>query len=225
MCPQWFLHRWRWLSLRALADWYLGIVGTIVSTIGGSLDDNEYSEKRITLEEALLAIAELMENAKAMPLSASVLVPRDEILFLVDAALEALPLEIRNAQLVIRERHEIGDKARFEADEIIAAATAKAERLVARAEITRQANQNANRMIQEAKQEASRLKYAALDYVDQKLAEFEIALANIDKSVKAGRAKLVPSVNESFDPNDPLGDSGTEDPDLDKSPFFDQDIE
>ncbi len=189
------------------------------------MDGNEYSEKRITLEEALLAIAELMENAKAMPLSASVLVPRDEILFLVDAALEALPVEIRNAQLVIRERHEIGDKARFEADEIIAAATAKAERLVARAEITRQANQNANRMIQEAKQEAARLKYAALDYVDQKLAEFEIALANIDKSVKAGRAKLVPSVNESFDPSDPLGDSGTEDTELDKSPFFDQDIE
>ncbi|TAN29693.1 MAG: hypothetical protein EPN30_01815 [Actinomycetota bacterium] len=189
------------------------------------MDDNEYSEKSITLEEALSAIAELVENAKSMPLSASVLVPRDEILFLVDAALEALPVEIRNAQLVIRERHEIGDKARFEAEEIIAAATAKAERLVARTEITRQANQNANRMIQEAKEEAARLKYAALDYVDQKLASFEIALENIEKSVKAGRAKLIPAVNESFDPNDPLGESEADDMELDKSPFFDQDIE
>lgn len=187
------------------------------------MNNDEYSEQRITLEEALSAIAELVENAKAMPLSASVLVPRDEILFLVDAALDALPVEIRNAQLILRERHEIADKARFEADEIIAAATAKAERLVARTEITRQANQNANRMIQEAKEEAARLRYAAQDFVDQKLAGFEIALEAIQKSVKAGREKLAPAVNEPFDPRDPLGESETSE--LEESSFFDQDLE
>ncbi|NNN19219.1 MAG: hypothetical protein HKL84_05125 [Acidimicrobiaceae bacterium] len=185
------------------------------------MDDNEYSDQRITLEEALSAIAELVENAKAMPLSASVLVPRDEILFLVDAALEALPIEIRNAQLVVRERHDIADKARFEADEIIAVATAKAERLVARAEIMRQATQSSNRLVQEAKEEAARLKYAALDYVDQKLAGFEIELEAIEKSVKAGRQKLIPSLNEPFDPNDPLGESR----EGERNPFFDQDFE
>ncbi len=187
-----------------------------------TLNDDEYSEQRITLEEALSAIAELVENAKAMPLSASVLVPRDEILFLVDAALDALPVEIRNAQLVLRERHEIAEKARFEADEIISAATAKAERLVARTEIMRQANQTANRMIQEAKEEAARLKYAAQDFVDQKLAGFEIALEAIQRSVKAGRSKLAPAMNEPFNPDDPLGEA--EAPDVGGSPFFDQDL-
>ena len=186
------------------------------------MNNDEFSEQRITLQEALSAIAELVENAKAMPLSASVLVPRDEILFLVDAALEALPVEIHNAQLILRERHDIADKAHFEADEIIAAATAKAERLVARTEIIRQANQNANRMIQSAKEEAARLKYAAQDFVDQKLAGFEIALQAIEKSVKAGRAKLAPTVDEPFDPTDPLGGPEAE---LDNTPFFDQDFE
>ncbi len=187
------------------------------------MDDDGYLEQSITLEEALSAIAELVENAKAMPLSASVLVPRDEILFLVDAALDALPVEIRNAQLILRERHEIAEKARFEADEIIAAATAKAERLVARTEIVRQANQSASRMIQAAKEEAARLKYSAQDFVDQKLAGFEIALEAIQRSVKAGRSKLAPAVDDPFDPDDPLGQSDAAE--LDTSSFFDQDFE
>lgn len=188
------------------------------------MSDNDYPEQQITLEEALSAIAELVENAKAMPLSASVLIPRDEILFLVDHALEAIPVEIRQAQLMIRERHEMAEKAQFEADEIIAAATAKAERLVSRTEIMRQATQNANRMIQAAKEEAARLKYDAQDFVDQKLASFEIVLEGISKSVKAGRAKLAPVINESFDPNDPLGrlEPGAI---PDSRPFFDQDLQ
>lgn len=188
------------------------------------MSDFEYPEQKISLEEALSAIADLVENAKAMPLSASVLIQRDEILFLVDAALDAIPLEIRQAQMVLRERHEIADKARFEADEIIGAATSKAERLVARTEITRQANQNAARMVQEAKEDAARIKYAAQDFVDQKLASFEVALDSITKSVKAGRAKLAPTVNEGFDPDDPFGQKESERDAPSGNPFFDQDF-
>ena len=187
------------------------------------MSDNDYPEQRISLEEALAAIADLLENAKAMPLSASVLVQRDELLFLVDAALEAIPREIRQAQMVLRERHEIAEKARFEADEIIQAATSKAERLVSRTEIVRQANQTAARMIQDAKEEAARLKYAAEDFVDHKLAGFEIALESIAKSVKAGRAKLASQVGQSFDPKDPLGELELEDDAEENQSFFDQD--
>lgn len=193
--------------------------------LGGPVSDNDYPEQRISLEEALAAIADLLENAKAMPLSASVLVQRDELLFLVDAALEAIPREIRQAQMVLRERHEIAEKARFEADEIIQAATSKAERLVSRAEIVRQANQTAARMIQDAKEEAARLKYAAEDFVDQKLAGFEIALESISKSVKAGRAKLASQVSPSFDPEDPLGELELEEEVGDNQSFFDQDYQ
>lgn len=188
------------------------------------MSDNNYPEQRITIEEALGAIADLVENAKAMPLSASVLVQRDEVLYLVDAALDAIPIEIRQAQLLLRERHEIAEKARFEADEIIAAATSKAEMLVSRTEITRQANQNAARMVQQAKEEAAKLKYAAQDFVDQKLASFEIALEAIAKSVRAGREKLAPSINQPFDPNDPFGETETEATDHDDQNFFDQDF-
>lgn len=188
------------------------------------MSDFEFPEQKISLEEALSAIADLVENAKAMPLSASVLIQRDEILFLVDAALDAIPVEIRQAQMMLRERQEIADKARFEADEIIAAATSKAERLVARAEIVRQANQNAARLVQEAKEDAARIKYAAQDFVDQKLASFEVALDAITKSVKAGRAKLAPKVNDGFDPSDPFGQKENEHHIAPENPFFDQDI-
>lgn len=189
------------------------------------MSDNDYTQEKISMEEALSAIAELVENAKAMPLSASVLVPRDEILYLVDAALDAIPVEIRQAQLILRERHEIAEKAKFEADEIIASATSRAERLVARTEIIRQANQNANRLMQTAKEESAKLKYEAQDFVDQKLASFEAVLDSVAKTVKAGREKLATVISEPFDPANPLGMHSDSPPNSEEGDsFYDQDL-
>ncbi len=66
----------------------------------------------------------------------------------------------------------------------------QAERMVQRTEIVRQANHVAQRILDDANEEARRLRHEAEDYADQKLASFEIVLDRTMKTVQAGREKL-----------------------------------
>ena len=62
--------------------------------------------------------------------------------------------------------------------------------MVQRTEIVRQANHVAQRILDDANEEARRLRHEAEDYADQKLASFEIVLDRTMKTVQAGREKL-----------------------------------
>ena len=67
---------------------------------------------------------------------------------------------------------------------------AQAERMVPRTEIVRQANQVAQRILDDANEEARRMRHEAEDYCDQKLAGMEIVLDRIMRTVQSGREKL-----------------------------------
>jgi len=162
-----------------------------------------------------------VSSARAMPLSSSVLVARDELLELLHAALERLPQEVRDARWLLRERDEFLEASRREADNILDDVRAQAERMVQRTEIVRQANQVAQRIIEDAREESRRLRHEAEDFCDQKLAAFEIVLDRTMKIVQSGREKLqaTPSSNESFTTADDTGEAN----DAERSGFFDQD--
>ena len=68
---------------------------------------------------------------------------------------------------------------------------AQAERAGAlRTEVVRQANQVAQRILDDANEEARRMRHEAEDYCDQKLAGMEIVLERIMRTVRSGREKL-----------------------------------
>jgi len=142
-------------------------------------------------ETLLRRVAEIINNAKSMPLSSSVLLNnKDEVLELMEEALERLPSELRQARWMLKERQEFLDKVQREGDEILEAARVRAERMVQRTEIVREAQHVAQRTVEEARAEARRLRHEAEDYCDQKLAAFEIVLERTMKTVQAGREKL-----------------------------------
>jgi cell division septum initiation protein DivIVA len=62
--------------------------------------------------------------------------------------------------------------------------------MVQRTEIVRQANAVAQRILDDANEEARALRHQAEDFVDQKLAGMEIVLDRLTRTVQAGRAKL-----------------------------------
>jgi hypothetical protein len=164
---------------------------------------------------------DLVSSAKAMPLSASVLVSREELVDLLTAALEQLPDELRQARWLLRERDEfMADRAR-EADALMDEVRVQAERMVSRTEIVRQANQVAQRILDDANEEARRMRHEAEDYCDQKLAGMEIVLERIMRTVQAGREKLqatAPPVADSPEAGEAAAESGESDG------FFDQDL-
>jgi hypothetical protein len=146
----------------------------------------EEQDAETLVREAL----DMVLTAKAMPLSASVLISREEVADVLQAALDRIPDEIREARWLLKEREEFIAEKNREADALLEEVRVQAERMVQRTEIVRQANHVAQRVLDDANEEARRLRHEAEDYADQKLASFEIVLDRTMKTVQAGREKL-----------------------------------
>ncbi len=190
------------------------------------LEEQRTSEAQPDAEAYLHGALEIVRTAKAMPLSASVLVPRDELMEMLEGALGSLPEEIRQARWLLKERAEFLAERQREADALLEEVRVQAERMVQRTEVVRQANHVAQRILDDAHEEARRLRHEAEDYADTKLASFEIVLDRTLKTVQAGREKLqvnpLPAV-EIGDQGDTTVATGA-DADLPEvEGFFDQD--
>jgi F0F1-type ATP synthase membrane subunit b/b' len=161
-----------------------------VSDLFEDLEQQRAAGEEHDAEALIRSALDLVQTAKAMPLSASVLVSREELAELLQAALDRMPDELRQARWLLKERDEfLAEKSR-EADILLEEVRVQAERMVQRTEIVRQANHVAQRILDDANEEARRLRHEAEDYADQKLASFEIVLDRTMKTVQAGREKL-----------------------------------
>ena len=132
----------------------------------------------------------LIEEAKAVPLSSSAVINRDEFLELLAQLKELVPDEVRQARWMSRDRDELLARARKEAERIVTEAQEQRDRLLSRTEIVNAAHRDAERINDEAKEKAARLRREAEDYIDQKLAAFEILLNKTLGTVARGREQL-----------------------------------
>jgi F0F1-type ATP synthase membrane subunit b/b' len=138
----------------------------------------------------LLQLREMIDTARTMPMSASVLVNRDEALDLLDEALHAMPEELRHARWLLKEREEYLAQARVDAEDIVEEARVQAERMVERTEVAREARRVAQQVVANAEADSRRIRHEAEDYVDQKLAAFEVVLERTMQAVVRGREQL-----------------------------------
>ena len=142
-------------------------------------------------EVLLRRVMDVINNTRAIPLSSTHrLDNKDEVIELLEDALSRLPDELRQARWLLKEREEFLARTQREADEIIEVARTQAARMVQKTEIVREAQAFAQRTVDKATEEASRLRNEAEDYCDQKLAQFEIVLQRTLKTVHSGREKL-----------------------------------
>lgn len=142
------------------------------------------------VESVLREIRDLIEQARPMPLSTSVMINQSEVLDLVDEANERLPEELRAAKWLLKQREEFLARTRREAEEILDEAREKADEMVRKTEVVKAAEARARAVVDAAEAESRRLKLEAEDFCDQRLASFEIVLERTMKVVNAGRAKL-----------------------------------
>jgi hypothetical protein len=145
------------------------------------------------------ALAAAVEDARAMPMSSSVLVNRAELLDLVDQARDVLPTQLTRADEVLAAADAARLAAQAEADAIIAGARARAAELVEEHELTRAAQVRAQEIVAEAEDVAEGLRRDADDYCDRRLADFEIDLTRLMTQVQAGRAKLATRLGTDAD--------------------------
>lgn len=170
------------------------------------------------LSARIQQLEELVRDAKSMPLSSSALLNRDEVLELITQMKDSLPDEIKQARWIVKDREELLAKARRDTEAKVEAAREEQLRMASHEAVVQRAQEEAQRIVQEASEDGRRLRLESEDYVDAKLAQLEGALQRILEDVietnqsisrtidqvQAGREKLrgsVPTTNVEIGPD------------------------
>ncbi|MGI5378476.1 ATP synthase F0 subunit B [Streptomyces sp. CA-251387] len=143
------------------------------------------------VQKKLDEIVAAVSGARSMPMSASCVVNRAELLSMLEEVRAALPGSLAQAQELIGDREQMVEQARQEAERIIQSAHAERGSLISDTEVARRSQAEADRILAEARKEAEEIRAEADDYVDSKLANFEVVLTKTLGSVGRGREKLL----------------------------------
>jgi uncharacterized protein YciI len=107
---------------------------------------------------------------------------------------------------------------------VIEAAKVQAERFVQRSEVVRAAEQRARQIAEAAEDHSRRTKLETEDFLDQRLASFEILLDKLSKTVATGRRRLAIGQRSDEEGTDAQeSDNIAEGRDNSDAIFFDQD--
>ncbi|MDO5285672.1 MAG: hypothetical protein Q4G45_02470 [Actinomycetia bacterium] len=140
--------------------------------------------------QRLRRLRQMVEEARTVPMSASCMVNRAEVLALIDEALADLPRDLELSRSVITEQYNAHASAREKAAEIIEHARAEAQQLVSVSQVAAQANEYAAEARRAALEEADQIRVEADMYVDTRLAEFEASLQKTVGQVATMRQRL-----------------------------------
>ncbi|MFD9408278.1 DivIVA domain-containing protein [Streptomyces sp. NPDC059989] len=143
------------------------------------------------VQKKLDEIVASVGGARSMPMSASCVINRAELLAQLEEVREALPGSLAQAQELIGGREQMVEEARREAERIIESAHNQRGSLISDTEVARRSQAEADRILDEARREAEEIRAEADDYVDSKLANFEVVLTKTIGSVDRGREKLL----------------------------------
>jgi cell division septum initiation protein DivIVA len=209
-----------------------------LTSFDGYDDPEEFNDPagrhvRRDIESDLRELIELIANAKQMPLSNSALIPREDVLGLLEQALHGLPDEIREARWALRDREELMSAEMQKAQQLMDQVRAEASRMVDKTEIVRQSRLKADQIVSDAQAQGRQMINQAEDFIDGKLANFEIVLERLLKTAHSGRERLSAQglPTSMIEPPAPIledlaaaydGDY-PDVPTTDESSFFDQD--
>ena len=141
------------------------------------------------IERIETAIA-MVEEARGVPLSASCVLHRGEMLELLDNARAAFPSDLAQAQKLLTDQDAVIEEARVAADQIIAHAREEVESMISQTEIVAAAKNEARRILDEVAEEAASQQDEIDAYVDSRLATLEVILHKTMEVVNRGRDQL-----------------------------------
>ncbi|GAB3929631.1 hypothetical protein GCM10011575_27400 [Microlunatus endophyticus] len=146
--------------------------------------------EELTTEARLEQLRELIASARAMPMSASCVVNRAEVLKAIDDVADALPAELEEARGVIQGQRDQASQDKAEADRIIAEAHQHALQQAAHSAQVQVAEEQAAKIIADAEAEAAALRREVDLFIDSRMAGFESVLAKTSSQVRTARKRL-----------------------------------
>ena len=139
-----------------------------------------------SLEVAIAAV----EEARSVPLSASCVLNRGEMLQILDKVKVSFPSDLAKAIAVLRDKDQILESAREQADAIIAQAREEVARLVEQTSIVTNARKEAQKVMAEVTAESNASRDEIDEYIDTRLATLEVVLNKTLDVISKGRDQL-----------------------------------
>mgnify|MGYP000754501241 FL=1 len=158
-----------------------------------------------SIEKLNTAIA-IVEEARGVPLSASCVVHRGEMLEILEGARDFLPADLSGAEDIIAKRDLIIEEGRTSAESMIATAREDVSRMVEQTSIVQAARDEAQRILDEARDVAEDERREVEAYIDGRLATLEVILNKTMEAVARGRERL-----EGADDKDVLSQLNSDD--------------
>ena len=115
------------------------------------------------VERLIQTLIDLVESARPVPLSASSMINKEEVLDILKDVSLRLPDEIRAARWLLKQREDFLTRTQREGDELMDLARARAGQMVQRSEVVKAAEVHARRVVEAAERGAQRLKLEAED--------------------------------------------------------------
>lgn len=141
-------------------------------------------------EKLLEDLENLIESASRIPMTSKLVIEEEEIMNILDAINESLPLEMEESRRVIAERDKILADAQRQADTLIAQAKEYINKLTDESELVKQAQAQANQIIGAANQSSDELKNSSLQYASDVLRYVENNLEKTLESLRVNRESL-----------------------------------
>jgi F0F1-type ATP synthase membrane subunit b/b' len=140
--------------------------------------------------EKLSTAITMIEEARGVPLSASCVVHRGEILEILEGARDYLPSDLFEAEKVLAKRDQIIEEGRLGAETMIATGREDVARMVEQTAIVQAARDEAQRILDEARDLAAQEREEVEAYIDGRLATLEVILNKTMDAVARGRERL-----------------------------------
>lgn len=140
--------------------------------------------------EKLNTAITVVEEARGVPLSASCVVHRGEMLEILEGAREVLPKDLFAAEVIIADKEQIMEEGRTSAEAMIATAREDVARMVEQTAIVQAARDEAQRILDEARDVAENERREVEAYIDGRLATLEVILNKTMDAVARGRERL-----------------------------------
>ena len=131
-------------------------------------------------------LEELFNQSKSIPLTRNVMVDEDRMLDIIDQMRIAIPEEVKKAQQLLGQRDRVLAQAQEEANRTLEIARQKADQLVTKDMVAQEAARRAELILSQARTDAENIRIDADDYVLDSLNQLQAELERISNQVANG---------------------------------------
>ena len=135
-------------------------------------------------------LEELFNESKNVPFTKNVMVDEDRMLDIIDQMRIAIPEEVKKAQQLLGQRDRVLAQAQEEANRTLELARQKADQLVTKDIVAVEGQRRSDLLIAQARSEAENIRADADDYVMDSLTQLQTELERILNQVRNGITTL-----------------------------------